>query len=255
MGFVHIPKCAGSTVRWQLRDRDELEGKFFGSTRIDDLGKVNLNHLPMSWLKMYFPDAFQSLNSVRSYTLVRDPMDRFVSAVAQRIRSDLQQEPSEMTAAAILGETSEILRYLESLQDFPDYDYVYFARQRDYVFDGAEQVVQEVWPVERLNSMLDILEQDHGIVLKRDQKWNPTVTYHHPWMIKPLNRLKDAAKSLLPVGPYAALRDAAIRTFTSSGSPVLEDTLHTSDAVKRFVADYYAEDARLHRTALVKHPS
>jgi hypothetical protein len=53
--FVHIPKCAGSTIRHPLRDKDDFGGRFYRSIEVPGLGLVNANHLPLNILQEHFP--------------------------------------------------------------------------------------------------------------------------------------------------------------------------------------------------------
>ena len=82
-GFVHIAKCAGSTIRQQLRGIDDAQGRFYRSIEHPVLGWINGNHIPLSVLQEHFPQDLAALRAVRSYTLTRDPMDRFISGVSQ----------------------------------------------------------------------------------------------------------------------------------------------------------------------------
>lgn len=248
-GFVHVPKCAGSTIRWPMKDEDDFDGFFFGSAPVADLGQVNLNHLPMAWLREYFPQAYSALQDVESYSIVRDPMDRFISAVAQRARA-LEKDPGSLRRKDILGLTEESIAYVRSLEGFPDAKRIYFAPQHSFIFAGKEQGVTHIWPVERMPQLLNRLETNHQIVLKRNQTWNPTVTYRQSWMAAPLKNLKDVAKKSLPTRQYAFLRDAAVRVFTTKGAPLLEDTIRNDNKISAFVKDYYAQDAELHREIL-----
>lgn len=250
-GFVHVPKCAGSTIRWPLKDKDDLGGQFFGTKQIDGLGRVNMNHVPMPWLRAHFPQAYDALQEVESYAIVRDPMDRFVSAIAQRAR-DLEQDPGAMRPRQIRELAAKVINYLTTLEGYPGPKQIFFAPQREFVFDGDHQAVTHIWPVETMPALLARLQSRHEITLKRDQTWNPTVTYNHPWMARPLIRIKDTTKRFLPTAQYAALRDFAVRAFTTKGAPVLEDTLRSDDQVTGFVAERYAVDFALHRDVLAR---
>lgn len=247
-GFVHIPKCAGSTVREQLRDKDDLDGRFYRTMQVEGLGKINGNHVPLRWLAEHFPEDYAALRAVRSYTISRKPMDRFVSAVSQRIRA-MGQEPGNLSAPEIHRLTGEILTDLEKAQGFPTGLYTIFMRQIDFTRHEGEQVVTEIWPMENIDAFFDMLEDRHRLPLIRDKVWNPTVTYRVPAMAGPLKRAKDMAKKMLPVKSYAALRDLGVKTFTTKGAPKLNEVLYGTESITAFVADYYRADAEQHAAA------
>jgi hypothetical protein len=247
-GFVHIPKCAGSTIREQLRDKDDLQGRFYRTMQVEGLGKINGNHVPLRWLAEYFPADYAALRAVKSYAITRRPMDRFVSAVSQRIRA-MGQEPGNLSATEIRRLTAEILADLDKAQGFPTGLYTIFMRQTDFTCHDGAQVLTELWPMENIDGFFDMLENRHGLPLIRDTVWNPTVTYRVPAMAGPLKRAKDMAKKLLPMNAYAKLRDLGIKAFTTKGAPNLNEVLLGTATITAFVADYYRADAEQHAAA------
>lgn len=249
-GFVHIAKCAGSTIRQQLRDYDDLEGRLSRTMRIDGYGRINGSHLPLQVLADVFPDELAALRRVTSYTVCRDPLGRFASGIAQRLRGPLGREPGEMTRAEIAAEIDSVIVYLDALNGFPTIDYTLFVPQIDYVELAGERVVTHVVPIERMNLLFDAIERVHGLPIQRDTVWNPTVTYRNPRLVKPLNRLKKFARKRLPVRQYGKLRDLGVRVFTRKGVPQLEEAVKGSDRVRDFVQSYYAQDIALHRRSL-----
>lgn len=252
-GFVHIAKCAGSTIRQQLRDLDDLGGRFYRTMQHPELGRINANHLPLSVLASSFPEDLAALRAVTSYTVTREPMDRFVSGVSQLVR-DRGREPAELSRDEIVAAADDVIAHMESAPDLPELSYTLFARQAVYVdLDGA-RVVDHVFPMESLGALFDTLEREHGLALIRDRVWNPTVTYRVPASAGLLKRLKDVAKRALPVDAYARVRDLGVQLFTTKGVPKLEETLRGSSRVAGFVRDFYGADAALHREALERHP-
>jgi hypothetical protein len=248
-GFVHIGKCAGSTIRQQLREIDDLGGRFYHTMQVEGLGRINGNHVPLRWLADHFPDDFAALRAVQSYTITREPMDRFISSLAQRIRAQ-GREPGDMSPREIRAEAETVMADLGAVRSgFPPSIYTIFYRQIDYVRLDGEQILTRVFPMENLDALFDLLESRHGLSLIRDKVWNPTVTYRHPALSGPLKRIKDTAKALLPMKSYVALRELGVKAFTTKGAPKLTETLMGSAAVTAFVADYYREDAALHAAA------
>ena len=253
-GFVHIAKCAGSTIRQQLRDKDDLGQRFYRSMTHPDLGHINANHLSLDVLARYFPDEFAALRAVTSYTVVRAPMDRFISGISQFIR-DSDREPGDLSEDQIRQTARNVITYMEALSGPPDYAHTLFIPQVNYVTLGEEQIIDHIYPMEALDRLFDRMEQVHGLTLVRDKVWNPTVTYRLGATARPLKIAKDVAQSVLPMGAYIRLRDLAIGVFTTRGVPKMQQALEADSAVKAFVRDYYAEDTRLHDAALNDHGS
>ncbi|MDG4649626.1 sulfotransferase family 2 domain-containing protein [Roseibacterium sp. SDUM158017] len=248
-GFVHIPKCAGSTIKRQLLDLHDIEDRFTNSMRHPELGRINANHLPLHVLERHFPEAFAALRKVESYTLLREPMDRFVSGVAQFVR-DKGGEPGNMTPEEIRKTAYEIIDYMEKTPGLPDMEHTLFIRQSDYVSLGGMRIIDHVYSIDAIDDLMDRLEQEHGVKLLRGQVWNPTVTYKVPAMASRLKRLKHTAQKILPVAAYAHIRDLGVRLFTRKGAPNLTETLGGNARVRRFVDSYYAEDIALYDETL-----
>lgn len=251
-GFVHIAKCAGSTIRQQLRDKDDLGGRFYQTMQHEALGHINANHLPLHILEQHFPQELAALQDVTSYTVLREPMDRFISGVSQFLR-DGGQEPGDLSPEALRTAAHGVITYMESAPDLPDLRHTLFARQALYVSLGGARVVTHTYPMRPLSALFDTLERDHDLHLIRDKVWNPTVTYKVPAMAGPLKAAKDLAQKALPVGAYAKVRDLGVKLFTTKGVPKLNETLQGDARVQDFVARFYAEDATLYADALARH--
>ncbi|MEL7347629.1 MAG: sulfotransferase family 2 domain-containing protein [Pseudomonadota bacterium] len=248
-GFVHIPKCAGSTIRHQLRERDDLKGRFYRNIAHPTLGRINGNHLTLAVLRQEYPDAFAALQAVESYTIVRDPTERFVSAVAQAVR-DEGGEAGALSARQIAVLAHRLIGELERAEGVLTGVHILFERQIEYVMLDGSSIVDHVFPMERLDALFEAMATRHDLHLNRETVWNPTVTYRFPALTKTLKRMKDRAKKTLPVAGYTRLRDAALPIFTTRGVPKLNQTLLEDDRIQAFIAERYAEDAALHRTAL-----
>ncbi|GHF71700.1 sulfotransferase family 2 domain-containing protein [Seohaeicola zhoushanensis] len=247
-GFVHIPKCAGSTIRQQLREQDDLGGKFYHTMTLPEIGRINGNHVPLYLLDSHFPDDMARLRAVTSYAIVREPLDRFVSAVAQYMRSHIS-EPAELTTDQILAETDRIISSVQADSEQREIRNTIFFRQVDYVYLGDEKIIDHVYAMEHLKALIARIAERHGLELRGDSTWNPTVTYRVSGLSQTLKRLNSMSRQVLPQTAYVALRDLGIRTLTKKGVPALETALRQSREVRAFVAEHYAADYELHRKA------
>ena len=249
-GYVHIAKCAGSTIRHQLREFDDLDGRFFQTVAIDGVGRVNGNHLPLTTLARFFPDDLERLRQVTSYAIVRDPADRFVSGIAQRFRSQLGREPSDAEREDIEEVVADVITTMEADPDTLDRGHVYFTRQASYIEMDGERIIDRIVPFERIDVLFDQLEADHGFSLNRESIWNPTVTYRYPAVTSGIKQLKDVAKRVLPVSSYMRVRDIAVPLLTRKGAPKFAEVVLRTSGVDRFVSSFYRRDAELHASAL-----
>lgn len=246
-GFVHIPKCAGSTIRQQLRDLDDLGGKFYHTMTLPDLGRINANHVLLKVLERHFPEDLAALREVTSYAILREPHERFISAVAQHLRAHVK-EPSELSQADLRVEIDKIMASLSGDPDQKVIRNTIFYRQADYVYLDGVQVIDRLYTMDNLDPLFDRLETEHGLPLDRGAVWNPTVSYRIPGSSGGIKRIKDMAKQLLPVRSYAAMRDLGVRLLTTQGVPELETTLRNDPKVQDFIASHYHDDIALYQS-------
>src|ERR1700744_524201 len=84
--FVHVPKCAGTSVRRALRAIDTSDGQFWRIGEHPEMGAVHFAHLTLPDLARYFPETLAKIRDYQSMAIIRDPRDRFFSAIFQRLR-------------------------------------------------------------------------------------------------------------------------------------------------------------------------
>ena len=85
--FIHIPKCAGTTVRNLLQSFDSMEGHF--TSRVDThpvLGQLDYVHMPLFVLRDYFPEEFEMVRDYWSFCCDAGSFARFASSVSQHLK-------------------------------------------------------------------------------------------------------------------------------------------------------------------------
>jgi hypothetical protein len=82
--FIHIPKCAGTSLRWPLQWFDDTNGRFtryVGEHEV--LGLLDYVHIPLKVLREHFTSEYEKLKKYQSYAVVRNPFSRFSSFLTQ----------------------------------------------------------------------------------------------------------------------------------------------------------------------------
>jgi len=135
--FMHIPKCAGTSVREMLVRADPEADRMWGwrwmprQQRYCDSAHLPFVDLPPAVLRL-----------VRGYfviALVRDPMDRFRSAYAQHFSQHRYRK--KKSPSAFLAELDSIkIRY--------DPAYVHFCPQHYFTHIGNEQIAKLILHME-----------------------------------------------------------------------------------------------------------
>ncbi|WP_419308077.1 sulfotransferase family 2 domain-containing protein [Chromohalobacter israelensis] len=246
--FVHIPKCAGITVRNKLKRYDDLRGEF--ENRVEnhpELGMLDYVHIPLSTLKEYFSDEYRKVESYRAFCVVRDPYSRFGSSLSQRIKMYCGglQKISRKELAKELDKTIEFLTREASLEQLPA-QYIHFQRQVSYIYVEGRQVVDQVFLVERLDKLYDYIEYLSGEpVAKSDERLNQALAYKNQVLKNVGEVIRPIARMAIPgklKGPAHKVLDGI---FYDSSDKMFKEIL-SSSYVEDFVAEYYSEDIVLY---------
>ncbi|WP_244270821.1 sulfotransferase family 2 domain-containing protein [Thioalkalivibrio sp. ALJ1] len=253
--FLHIPKCAGTTVRRPLESLNQWdESGPHWRREHPELGFLDFAHLPLAVLRNHFPAAFASVLEYRSFALVRDPYSRFASSVSERLRWNGGVLPARLSRAELKKSLDTSIDYL-SRPDSPSCclppGYIHFQRQRDYIVLDGEPVVDAVYPVERVARLREELNACLGADGMKLTESTPAAIHANAVLMYRYAGLRRAHRVVAPV--MARLR----RVLPASASRRIDDwmyvhrdqcarSLFASDYVRDFVSSYYADDVELY---------
>lgn len=245
-GMMHIPKCAGSSLRAQFREGNELERDFLGTREVPGYGPMVGHHLPLAILQECYPDVIERLSRVRRYAIIREPGDRFRSAMSQWIRTALDKEPSQMRPSEIADEAFRVIDLLNGPGPRSRIESVVFFPQADYVFLNGDRFIDNLYRFEALDVLARDLAERHGLQFRPESAWNQTVTHRVPGLTSQIKSLPHVASTRPPRGAYVALRDVAVKVLARKGTPALTEGLATNRDVEAFLKHYYAQDFDLY---------
>lgn len=251
--FIHIPKNAGTSIREQLMEIDDFQSAFFRTKQHPELGSYDSGHVPLATLRDLFPDAFEKISGLTSYAIVRDPAERFLSALAQRSREFQRQLPDSLDEATIRAEVDKVIDNISSDRLVPQ-EFVHFTRQSDFIVLDDRQFVDHVYPIEAFDKLVAAIEGHLGHSMLAGFHVNKTVTYRYPALTGLLSRGRNLAKTHLPRTQYNWLRDRARNTFTKPGVSQLADAVRQSDSTMAFIRDHYRRDFEIYEAARRNSP-
>jgi hypothetical protein len=245
--FVHIPKCAGSTVHAQLSAWDSRDPAFHRPGRHPHMGDVHFAHLPLAFLRAHYPTEFDKLTQYHSFALTRDPRSRFVSALLQRLREFRGVRDLNLDRTVIVNEAHHVIEWLTGRGVFSDLEYIHFSRQADYVRLDGVPVVANVYAVETLEAFAAALNRLCGVTVDPQRRENKNLASD--------NRVLAALHLAKPV--YSRLTSwqfrerllLFLRRATLGDSASLDARVLRDRKTARFVEDFYAEDEALHRAS------
>lgn len=248
LAYVHIPKCAGSTVKSQLRPIDQTQGRFERIEPHPVYGSLHTAHLPLWLLRALYPDDYEALRGCDAYTVVRDPFDRFQSALAQRIRQFHDRDPFELTPTELRKEINAVVRFLSDNPNDPRLEYMHFLRQTDFIYLDGTAVVRHIYKLDSVDLMLRALEPKTGLNFVYTHKANQKMNFRIKALRKPAYAANIWIKKELPMALYSRLKGVATAVLTGSPGDFSATVLDT-EGVRPFIRSYYKDDFALYAAA------
>lgn len=245
--FVHIPKCAGTSVRTQIVkcDPDHIAMAEVGTHPV--LGRIDFGHVPLRTLRQHFPEEYDYLERFTSYAVVRDPLERFGSSLRQMLwRYD--QRPMTLIPASELRElTLKTLGDLAAELDHPSSKFIFFSRQRDFIYDEDRRMVDHLIPMSLVPDFIGHLGRITGTNLETGTRSNQNVELRFKRIGGLAYRVNDMLRRNLPLDVHARIKNGALRLLSAKKSAAEASGILDMDEVRAFVETHYAEDARIHR--------
>lgn len=247
--FNHIPKNGGSSIRSALNGR-RVNNLSLQQRRLCYELNADINHLTPSFIKTYFPDLLNKIHESNIVSIVRDPLERFVSALAQRLRWYYGKNLSELSRQELLEEVAVIINYIASNKSALVFDkeFIHFQRQSDFLFKKNMGRAEVLYLLDNLNkALIDILTDlrcDYSSVVVKNQTLEPKNVYLN--IVKNILREKGVLKFLKKRFPSLVLFINSImqtNDYSKRYINVLKDSPRFGEII-----EYYKEDFELINT-------
>jgi hypothetical protein len=250
--FVHIPKCAGTTVRNSLQQLDDRDG--FYTRRVDqhaEIGLMDYVHIPLFELRNYFGSDFERIHDYWSFAVVRDPFARFPSSVSQRVRMYGDEPIQKQGVAAIKSAIDDSMEFLAKQprhnHRLPA-EYIHFQKQVDYIYLDAERIVDTLYMVDEVTTLIGDVGGHVGQELLADVGGDPArgnrAVVHRS---DALQRLVETTRPVtrLFTGVLSEAARQSMRNMVYVPRDRRLSSLFNSGYVQDFIRDYYREDILL----------
>lgn len=264
--FVHIPKCAGTTVRGAIEHLDESyvrmttglmahPDKAFTFSIDGGQTFLDFHHLTLRRIHKHFPAEFERLQRTRVFALVRDPKQRLLSAVMQRLKQfggvAVADIPKETLQAALLKDLEELDQLFGHSPDLP-FEFIHFQPQCDYIELNGNRLATDVYATESIadfeTALISYLGEQRGSITGfSEQRANVSKSHRFAsveTLVQSNGWLKEAARTFVPAPLKAGLRKIVYAERSQSRLEVLEDPL-----IEAFLKQHYARDTEIYETA------
>ncbi|MBW4708547.1 sulfotransferase family protein [Roseobacter sp. YSTF-M11] len=241
MAFIHVPKCAGSTVRHQLLEFSNQEDTFKGPAILPDLGKVHLPHLTLDQVRSAFPEAFRKIGSYETFAITRDPISRFASALGQRLKQHKGVNIHTMDEHSKRREMEVVFDVLAANDGALPSEFIHFTRQSAFIELEGKQIVKHLFPMAKVSELVSVFAEKFGRAHVNPGRHNQSLEFRHDGLRDAAMKLNRSLKRLVPRSVYVQLKTAATPLLTkkpSAGSKRLPFT----NAEIRLIEQYYAAD-------------
>jgi len=263
--FVHIPKCAGTSIRDLIQEFDDLNGAHTERVEMHpELGLLDYVHIPLPILSEYFPELYSKVKSYHSFALIRDPYQRFASSVAQRLRMYCKKDLKDASNVEIIKEIDDCIEFLKKNDNkvLLPAEYIHFQRQSSYIFND-EQIVHHLYLLSDVNKCLsdltNLFELDVDNNVNKGIHSNKSLVYRSKFFLKVNQLLSPLIRLMIPSSFVSRLRrlvkfcvprDILLKVqsliFVSSNKRMNE--LFATDNVRGFIEDYYKQDIELYNS-------
>lgn len=245
--FVHIPKCAGSSIRRQILqvDPDRIELARAGTH--PELGQIDFGHVPLDQLRVYFPDHYAQVLALDSFAVVRDPLSRFGSALRQVLWQYEQRPMTLIPPAELRDATLRILDQVAAEIDAPSAPFIFFMRQDRFIFDGDSQVLHNLIPLDLVPAFIGYISDRTGVPMETEARANQNVDLRIKGGLGSLAyKVNDRLRATLPAGLHTKLKDTALRVLATKKSAAEASGLLDVPELRDFVQEHYARDTAIY---------
>ena len=247
--FVHVPKCAGSSIRQQIEACDPANIVFGRVGQHPVLGKIDYGHIPLFLLREHFPETYAFLISNDCYAVVRDPLARFGSALRQTLWAYHKKPMTLYTKQELREETLRIMDDVARDFDALPYHLTFFQRQQDFIRDQDNSVVENVYAIEHVDQLVLAISEKIGESLDQNMRANQNVSLRY----KPIGGLAYKINDLLfrhaPSGLHKVIKRAVLPVLTKNNNAATESGILDLPEVKSFVKAYYGVDYKVYYDA------
>lgn len=248
IAFIHIPKCAGSAVRQQIKHLDSYSGRFEGIKLHPVLGRLDYTHIPLDILQEYWPDVYQKICEYHSIAIMRDPFERFGSALRQTLHFHQRRHLSEMTHDEVRTVALGTIEALERKDNALNPTLIHFLPQVRYVFNGSKKIVSHVYDIRNLNDFYKDVTRFVGHEFNATLRANRNLSFRHNSLIRPAYAINEFLRKHAPKRVHDSMKQALIPLLTHNQSAAMRVGLNDDPDVQAFVRYHYAEDITLYRS-------
>lgn len=249
--FVHIPKCAGTSVRTPLSQFDDRQG--FYTNRVDQhhsLGLLDYVHIPLFTLRDFFNADYKKFEHYWAFTVIRDPFLRFPSSLSQQLKMYGERPIQNLGKKEVKSEIDRVISFLskqpQNNHQLPAH-YIHFQKQVDFIYVDGKKTVKSLYTVDQVGKLLEQISDRVGHDLTKKNEFgesnNQTLIHRNEVLRILFQSTRSINKNIANFLPRTIKISLRLLVYTSQNQK--PDNVFSSNYVKDFIRNYYKDDIQL----------
>jgi len=254
LAFIHIPKCGGTSIRQAIERYDDTGGAFTNRVEVHPTyGVLDFVHIPLRRLKQSFPEEFRKVATYRSFSVVRNPYERFYSSLAQHLRRHQGISIADLSVREVETAAKDVIGEIYGCELVNDSRFIHFERQSNFIMLDGRQLVTDIFSLDELQTLAIFLRRITGDSVSFEVASNATRVFRSQ-AIRALvgsfircggrslsNALHPSKRSWLRSLLYTEAKRGAV-WMQGEGIAVINE----------FISDHYVDDINLFQQACIK---
>lgn len=246
--FLHVPKCGGTSLRESFRGMPGLHNPL-AEVREAIPYETDPNHVQLCLLREYAPGLMARLVPCTSYAMLRDPVARFPSALAQHFKMFHDTDLGKLSLADVRAATATAIDYLAANDPVTDRRYIHFERQVRFTHLDGRQVVDRLFLLDDQAALVDDVAVTTGYRAPSLNESNTSASFRNETLQKIRLGFPQPVKRLLrDYMPLAGKRAIDRMFFRPSLTQARRDAILSAET-RAFITAHYAEDFAAFRKA------
>lgn len=246
--FIHVPKCGGTSLRQYFRAMPGIHNPL-AEIRGQIPFPTDPNHVQMAVLRDHAPDLLDRIAACTSYAVLRDPVSRFPSALAQHCKMFREQGMDEMSLSDLRRVTDEAIAHLQSGEVVRDRRYIHFERQTAFTHLDGVQVVTRLFRLDNQAGLADDVAETTGYRAPALNESNQSASFRNATLERIRLGFPQPVKRVLRDHLPLGLKKSINRMFFRPN--LTEDRRATilTPETRAFIAEHYAADFKAYDAA------